>query len=51
MLKSVDFGRFMMQDGIDTFILAYTSKTGKSVEHYRHIIFVFEFFEIELKKE
>ena len=37
MLKSVDFGRFMMPEGTETFILAFTSKTGQ------HTL-LFEFF-------
>ena len=42
-LKSVDFGRFMTPEGTKTYILAFTSKTGQSVAHNRHGIFLFYF--------
>ena len=38
MVKVIGFDRFM------TFILAFTSKTGQSVAHTRHIIFQNIFF-------
>ena len=44
MLKSVDFCRFMTSEGTETLILAFTSKTGQSVAHYSHEIFLFESF-------
>ena len=44
MLKLVYFGRFMTPEGTETLILAFTSKTGQSVAHYRHRIFLFGFF-------
>ena len=44
MLTSVDFGRFMTPEGIETLILAFTSKTGQYVAHNRHKIFLFGFF-------
>ena len=44
MLKLVDFGRFMMQEGSETLILALNSKMGQSIAYNRHIIFLFGFF-------
>ena len=44
MLKLVAFGRFMTPEGSETLILALTSKTGQSVAHNRHNIFLFGFF-------
>ena len=44
MLKSVDFGRIMTPEGIETLFLAFSSQTGQSVEHNRHSIFLFGFF-------
>ena len=44
MRKSVDFGRLMTPEGSETLILALTSKTGQSVAHNRHIVFLFGFF-------
>ena len=44
MLKSVDFGQFMTSEGTDTLFLGSTSKTGQSVAHNRHGIFLFGFF-------
>ena len=44
MVKSVDFYRFMTSEGTKTLILSFTSKTGQSVEHTRHRIFLFGFF-------
>ena len=45
MVKSIVFDRFMTSEGIKTLILAFTSKTGQSVEHTRHGIFLlFGFF-------
>ena len=44
MLKSVDFGRFMTSEGTETLILAFTSKTGQSVAHNSHRIFLFSYF-------
>ena len=44
MLKSVDFGRFMTPERSETLILAFTSKTGQSVAHNRHRIFLIGFF-------
>ena len=34
MQLSIDFDRILTSEGTDTLILAYTSKTGQSVEHY-----------------
>ena len=44
MLKSVDFCRFMTSEGYETLILAFTSKTGQSVAHNGHRVFLFGFF-------
>ena len=44
LLKSVGFGRFMTLECNETLILAFTSKTGQSVAHNRHGIFIFGFF-------
>ena len=44
MLKSVDFGQFMTTEGTQTVILAITLKTGQSVAHNRHGIFLFGSF-------
>ena len=44
MLMSVDFGRLITPEVTERVILAFTSKTGQSVAHYRHIIFSFDFF-------
>ena len=43
-LKSIDFDRFMSSEGTKRLILVLTSKTGHSVEHTRHRIFLFGFF-------
>ena len=43
MLKSVDFGRFIMPEYTETLILTFTSKTGQSVAQYRHRIRIFLF--------
>ena len=34
----------MTSEGTDTLFVAFTSKTGQSVAHNRHIIFLFRFF-------
>ena len=39
MIKSIDFDRFMTSEDTKTLILAFTSKTGQSVEHTRFRIF------------
>ena len=44
MLKSVDFAQFMTSEGTKKLIFAFTSKTGQSVAHNRHRIFLFGFF-------
>ena len=44
MLQSIDFDRFMMSEGTDTLILAFTSKTGQSVARLPHRIVLFGFF-------
>ena len=38
------FDRFMTPEGTDALILAFTSKTGQSVAHFTHRIFLFGFF-------
>ena len=38
-VKSIGFNRFMTSEGIETLILAFTSKTGQSVAYTRHRIF------------
>ena len=43
-VKSIDFDRFMSSEGTKRLILVLTSKTGNSVEHTRHRIFLFGFF-------
>ena len=42
-LNSFDFGRFITSEGTKTLILAFNSKTGQSVAHSRHGIFLFGF--------
>ena len=44
MVKSIDFDRFMTSEDTKTLILAFTSKTGQSVEHTRRRIFLFWIF-------
>ena len=44
MVKSIVFDRFMTSEGIKMLILAFTSKTGQSVEHTRYGTFLFGFF-------
>ena len=44
MVKSIDFDCFMTSESTKTLILAFASKTGQSVEHTRHRIFLFGFF-------
>ena len=44
LVKSIGFDRFMTSEGTETLILAFTSKTGQSVEHTRHRIFQNRFF-------
>ena len=42
-LKSVGFCRFMTSEGTETLILAFTSKTGKSIAHNRQEYFYLDF--------
>ena len=44
MLKSVDFGRFMPTEGTEMLLLALNPKTGQSVAHNRHKLFLFGIF-------
>ena len=37
MVESIDFDRFMMSKGTETFILAFTSTTGQFVAHIKQI--------------
>ena len=39
--KSIDFERLKASKGIKTLIIAFVSKTGQLVAHYRHRIFSF----------
>ena len=43
MEELINFDKFMMSEGTETLILAFTSKTGQSVEHNRYL-FSFGFF-------